>query len=186
MKTVWLSIILITLSVTMSNSQSPDFDSCETLVQSFPTANVAIVLRSTMHCPIDWFIGNGFIIEQTDSLRQNNKILWGEATVDAERVYSRIHDFDHDSVNEVMTLFAFEGSFWGYIHEPAIDSSGALMLTTTRIPDSAFTTIDAWGDPEYWGDTVALKEIDSPAKCLLIYFDSVAGEYRYVIREEPQ
>ena len=146
--------------------------------------NVTLTLYNRTNCQCAIFDGLGFVIMSELAGNEVTHVLWGEASVDATDTYYDTLDMDGDGLNELLTGFASENTFWGYMHRFAIDSLNIVNITTVQVPDSLCSRFDFDGVIErrdsslfvqgFWGDHNGY---------LVISFDRKSKQFVFELRQ---
>ncbi|MDH4158271.1 MAG: hypothetical protein OEW00_13455 [candidate division Zixibacteria bacterium] len=169
MKSAIVVIALFTSSLCSAEGPEQADDSC--LITVYERGDVSIKLYDRSACEYSIFDGNGFVLLRCLRGNEITELIWGEASIDAEDTDYRIVDLNHDGVNEVLTLYSFCTTFWGYMHRFPLDSLGNVTIETVTIPDSISSLIDFNGRVEVIDDEIVIYggPVDSRRRVVIKY-----------------
>ncbi len=122
---------------------------------------------------------------QTITVPYQTSILWGEAHESHDDTDFRIIDLDQDSVPEVVTLWSWCTTGWGYVHKFAIDSLNRVALTTIATPDSLMYQVDFFG-VDTTDSSVILRGIPDYGHFMTIKYDHAGDSILFELGGEPQ
>ncbi len=148
-------------------------DSCK--VEIYSNEVLSVKLLNSSYCPCTFFDGTGLVIFSEYQGNEFTKIIWGEASIDVDVCEFILVDMDKDGVNEVLTIFSFDTTFWGYIHKLEIVNFSVVNISSTEIPDSLSSKLDFLGEIEIVGDSSIVISGDptDDNQRICITFDSI-------------
>lgn len=157
-------------------------DSC--LTEIYSGQNMSLKLYDRTSCTYSIFDGNGFVILSEFDGNEITKLLWGEAYIDATDTYYTIVDLDDDNVNELLTVYSFCNSFWGYLHHFEVDSLDSVTINTIAIPDSISSKIDFSGVIETKNRSILIHAVKvDKDKYVMISYDEEADSFVFDLKD---